>query len=65
MVNTTAVTIILLMSTAWAAFTIVLLKKSGEHLQNTRLIKNYKKHKLPNILYDFKIEFVELFGDKK
>jgi hypothetical protein len=65
MVNTTAVTIILLMSTVWTVFTIVLVKKSGEHLQNTRLIKNYKRHKFLDILYDFKIEFVELFGDKK
>jgi hypothetical protein len=65
MVNTTAITIILLMSTVWTAFPIVLLKKSGEHLQNTRLIKNYKRHKFLDILYDFKIEFVELFGDKK
>jgi hypothetical protein len=51
------------MSTAWTAFTIVLLKESGEHSLNTRLIKNYKKQKFLNILYGFKIEFVELFGD--
>jgi hypothetical protein len=29
------------MSTAWTAFTIALLKKSGEHSLNTKL-KNYK-----------------------
>ena len=39
-------------------------KKSDDYSLNIRLIKNYKRHKFLNS-YDFKIEFVELFGDKK